>query len=646
MNSPPDCAVQVEDIQRHLAACETLAAHYREVLRGALEPATQVSSTLDHRFRPAVVQGSALVPAPPAGTCQASPVGDGAVPTRRSSKWPDMMRQRRAVSQQEHAPRSMNRNTSSRSEQGASLQQPFGSASPDQRLLPRGSPASRPLSSVQEDGDLPDVGITPEVYLAKKWFDEQSYLAMTRTNPSPSVAYSSPGPSACPSIISGSSVVDLSQPLTRHSSSLDSHPGAKMLRYFSSQSWQTDGSAGTDTRLASAAAFDVTNGPKKRSICDQDFFGVGAGFPPYTLLAPLPCTNLGLPTAAATSMERCISDASDASAKSAGSNLERRSKQAFQRVRRNSDRNLIAPKPHEAAVDRSHSSIAPSKRDGKVALQKTPYQRPKHPRVYCTQCDEHLDGFRGDHELRRHLNAKHKGVVKKFVCRDPASVGIQSKVKALYPLSECRACTSRKQYGAYYNAAAHLRRTHFKPRAPRGKNKVPTDERRGGKGGGDWPPMCDLKLWYEEVLVASDANTPDDAFDMVDDDSFEHGDDVTMDMFPELESGPPAYGVENTYGLPRSGTVEGHRLQDAAGGASISAAAASSAVSMNYFGFGEMPGAERPTHEYSFSGDGKLAYGTVASSLNSDMAAHFGDANSHVMTDYLWNIDGVEGPIS
>ncbi|KAM4066805.1 key lime pathogenicity protein [Hirsutella rhossiliensis] len=563
-----------------------------------------------------------------------------------------MMRQRRAVSQQEHAARSMNRTASSRSEQGTSLQQPFGSISPDQRLLPRGSPASRPLPSVQEDGDLPDVGITPDVYLAKKWLGEQSYLAMTRTNLSPSVAYSSPGPSACPSMISGSSAVELSQPLTRHSSSFDSHTGAKMMRFFSSQSWQTDASTGTDARLSSAAAaFDGADGVQKRSTCDQDFFGVGAGFPPdmpqsYPSSAPIPSTNLCPPTATATSMERSISNTSDASAKSAGSNLERRSKQAFQRVRQNSDRNLIAPKPHEALVDKSHSSIAPSKRDGKVALQKTPYQRPKHPRVYCNQCEEHPDGFRGDHELRRHLNAKHKGVVKKFVCRDPASVGIQSKVKALYPLAECRACTSKKQYGAYYNAAAHLRRTHFKPRAPRGKNKGPTDERRGGKGGGDWPPMSDLKLWYEEVLVPSDGNTLDDNFDMVDDDPFEHGEDVTMDLFPEPESGSAAFDVESTYGLPRSSMVEGQRLEEAAGGVSVSPAAGPGIVPMNCLGFGQMNYAERPTHEYTLSGDCKLAYGAAASSLDPAMTAQFCDPNSQFISDCLWSMDDVEGPAS
>ncbi|KFY17345.1 hypothetical protein V491_05028, partial [Pseudogymnoascus sp. VKM F-3775] len=64
-----------------------------------------------------------------------------------------------------------------------------------------------------------------------------------------------------------------------------------------------------------------------------------------------------------------------------------------------------------------------------------------------------------------------------------------------------------------YNAAAHLRRAHFVPK-PRGRNKSgKTDEKsekRGGKGGGDWPPMKELKRWMKEVYESSDAVQQDD----------------------------------------------------------------------------------------------------------------------------------------
>ncbi|EHK97035.1 hypothetical protein M7I_7173 [Glarea lozoyensis 74030] len=93
-------------------------------------------------------------------------------------------------------------------------------------------------------------------------------------------------------------------------------------------------------------------------------------------------------------------------------------------------------------------------------------------------------------------------MVKKWVCIEPSGNG---HPKPELPLSKCKACgQQRKKYGAYYNAAAHLRRTHFKPKAKgRGKNsKVDDGEKRGGKGGGDWPPMSELKHWMKEVEEA------------------------------------------------------------------------------------------------------------------------------------------------
>lgn len=136
----------------------------------------------------------------------------------------------------------------------------------------------------------------------------------------------------------------------------------------------------------------------------------------------------------------------------------------------------------------------------KVAIEKRAYQRPKHERVFCKLCDEHPDGFRGEHELRRHCDRQHKRMVKKWVCIEPPSG--QASEKPVLPLSKCKACTTqKKKYGAYYNAAAHLRRAHFKPKSKgRNKNsKVEDSQKRGGKAGGDWPPMSELKNWFKEV---------------------------------------------------------------------------------------------------------------------------------------------------
>ncbi|RDA88450.1 hypothetical protein CP532_6615 [Ophiocordyceps camponoti-leonardi (nom. inval.)] len=485
-------SVQVQEIYRYLSHHESLVAHYRKLLVGTENAAPDAAAAA-------------------AGSSPRVFHVDGAVSTYDGclSPWDMASRNNTFVTQHqdEAASGSMSR---SGSLQSSHLQQ---SLSPDIRVLP----------SVRENDDgLPEVGITPDAYLAKKWLDEQSYLAMTRTNLSPSDAYASSGPSACPSMISGaSSMVEPSHPLTRQSSALDVG-GPNMMRLVSAQSWQTDAPV-----------------MENHATCDQDFFGVGASF-------------LGTdaadhhhhhhshhpPPDAAAVMER---SPSNVSAKSTCSSLGRRFKEACQRVRQNSSRNVIAPKPHHDDQDVGpRTASTPSRRESsKIALHKTPYQRPKHPRVYCTRCRDHPDGFRGDHELRRHLNAKHRKFVKKFVCRDPHAVGMSSRVTALYPLSECKACSSAKQYGAYYNAAAHLRRTHFKTRAPRGKNKCPAEERRGGKGGGDWPPMADLKLWYKEVLIPCDKDDDDDDDDEDDDDEPPDRHPTTddpADLFPDLDT--------------------------------------------------------------------------------------------------------------
>jgi hypothetical protein len=138
--------------------------------------------------------------------------------------------------------------------------------------------------------------------------------------------------------------------------------------------------------------------------------------------------------------------------------------------------------------------------DSKIPISKPAYQRPKHERMFCDECDNHQEGFRGQHELSRHKDREHKSTVKKWQCIEPEN-GLQN-VKPVVPLARCKACTQhKKRYGAYYNAAAHLRRTHFNPKAKgRGKsNKIDEAEKRGGKGGGDWPSMSELKYWMKEV---------------------------------------------------------------------------------------------------------------------------------------------------
>ncbi|KAL2160721.1 hypothetical protein VTH06DRAFT_918 [Thermothelomyces fergusii] len=231
----------------------------------------------------------------------------------------------------------------------------------------------------------------------------------------------------------------------------------------------------------------------------------------------------GLSLAQNLSMERSVSKES---AKSSSS-LKHRAKEALARQNYAAKSRQLQPKPVVGAVKHDMADTVNKGKVGKTAITKTKYERPRHPKVLCGQCNEHPDGFRGEHELRRHTEAKHKSMVKKWICRDPDLWGIPHSETPVKPLKDCKQCSQSKQYGAYYNAAAHLRRTHFNVKARKGaagsKNGSGQDktaaeeEKRGGKGGGDWPSMNELKHWMYEVTVPMDqpgALVPDEAEDL------------------------------------------------------------------------------------------------------------------------------------
>ena len=206
-------------------------------------------------------------------------------------------------------------------------------------------------------------------------------------------------------------------------------------------------------------------------------------------------------------MEKSQSNESTSSASSTSSS---RSKQRLQAQNALAAARPLMPKggSDDHAMSRDNSSQSMTRLDSKdgsqdkIAISKPTYQRPKHDRVYCKQCDDHPDGFRGEHELRRHQDRQHKLMVKKWVCIQPTQT-IPDVPKPVVPLHKCKACTTqKKKYGAYYNAAAHLRRAHFRPKATKGRaktNKVEDTQKRGGKAGGDWPSMAELKCWMMEV---------------------------------------------------------------------------------------------------------------------------------------------------
>jgi len=154
---------------------------------------------------------------------------------------------------------------------------------------------------------------------------------------------------------------------------------------------------------------------------------------------------------------------------------------------------------------------------------RTTYQRPPLRRVYCTKCNEYPEGFRGEHELRRHTDAKHAALVKRWVCTEPSSPSPNAPQPQI-PLSKCKACLNHKKYGAYYNAAAHLRRAHFHPH-------------RTGKASGDWPPMSILKDWMREVRQSIGVNENDISSE--DENEVRMMEEYTLPRQPSFLENPP-----------------------------------------------------------------------------------------------------------
>ncbi|KAK4065977.1 transcriptional regulator family: Fungal Specific TF [Trichoderma aggressivum f. europaeum] len=90
-------------------------------------------------------------------------------------------------------------------------------------------------------------------------------------------------------------------------------------------------------------------------------------------------------------------------------------------------------------------------------------QRRKSSTFLCTLCNDHPGGFRGPHELDRHMRRHNSNkMTKKFICRDPASVGIKPDVEAMNPLSKCEACSAQKHYDTANGAIAHLYIEHMR----------------------------------------------------------------------------------------------------------------------------------------------------------------------------------------
>ena len=194
---------------------------------------------------------------------------------------------------------------------------------------------------------------------------------------------------------------------------------------------------------------------------------------------------------------KMVRDASSESTSSSASRVSRRSQEQIAQAAR-----PIAPKDGaESPMRKNSSAPAPgseemcrhrSAPEPKVLIPKLPHSRRSKEKLKCDRCDKNPEGYRGSHELQRHMALDHDSLRTAWICVDISPDGF---------LSGCTACESKKPYGQDYNAAAHLRRYHFHPRSEVRRTNVDPEQRRGGKGGGRDPPISECRRWMKKITM-------------------------------------------------------------------------------------------------------------------------------------------------
>ncbi|KGQ04184.1 hypothetical protein BBAD15_g10570 [Beauveria bassiana D1-5] len=117
--------------------------------------------------------------------------------------------------------------------------------------------------------------------------------------------------------------------------------------------------------------------------------------------------------------------------------------------------------------------------------------RKKEEKRKCEICKKELSG---DHEYVRHFKLVHEPEGWRWEVIDPRSKGLRPLFHIPFDIADCKNCQLRKLYGINYNAAAHIRRVHFKstPHSKKGH--------RGGSSGGAWPEIRYLECYYMKLV--------------------------------------------------------------------------------------------------------------------------------------------------
>lgn len=154
----------------------------------------------------------------------------------------------------------------------------------------------------------------------------------------------------------------------------------------------------------------------------------------------------------------------------------------------------IAPSPATSSANSPESEQADPAKARKVSKG-----RKREEKRRCEICSTELSG---DHEYARHFKLVHEVQGWRWQVIDPSEKGLMPQFPVRFGISQCKNCQSNKLYGINYNAAAHIRRVHFKSTPSiKGGSK-------GGSSGGAWPEIRYLEYYHMKLVHVQVLDTP------------------------------------------------------------------------------------------------------------------------------------------